>query len=130
MIPIEVIYGFAYLFYVASVLIHVLVINKTIDYKLVNGGRSTSYIDQKKQSISSIIMIVLFFIYIVITMVTPSLRTTTTYIVITIIITIFWLLGTLMQLIGTTFEKKVVVWINVVGFISHLLLVLTYFEVL
>ena len=36
-------YYIAYLFYVLSILVHILVIMKKIDFKLINGGRSNSF---------------------------------------------------------------------------------------
>lgn len=127
MIPIQVTYILSFLFYIASVLIHILVLYKRIDFRLVNGGRSKDFVEQQKLSRMSIIIISTLSFYILLTLIFPSLRSTMVYLIITSIITSFWLLGTVMQLLGTKFERKVVFWINLVGLVSHIFLVLQYF---
>lgn len=128
MIPIQIIYISAILFYFSSILIHLLVLEKKIDYKLVNGGRSNNFVEQQKISKSSILILIVFFLFILSTLIFPNLRSTIVYLVIISIITLFWLLGTILQLIGTKFERRVVFWINLVGLVSHIYLILTYFE--
>ena len=128
MIPVQITYSLAFFFYIASFLVHVLVLNKKISYTLVNGGRSRSYTDQQKQSKASILIIAIMFIYILSTMLIPSSRSTIVFLVIISILVLFWVLGTVMQLLGTKFEKRVVVWINLIGLLSHVLLLITYFE--
>ena len=128
MIPIQVTYSFAFLFYISVFLIHVLVLNGKISFKLVNGGRSKNFKEQQKQSQVSILIVVIFFIYVLGTMLFPSFRGTIVFLVITSLLVLLWLLGTLMQLLGTKFEKRVVVWINLIGLCSHILLLISYFE--
>ena len=128
MIPIQITYSFAFLFYISIILIHVLILNKKISFKLVNGGRSKNFKEQQKQSQVSILIVVIFFIYVLGTMLFPSFRGTRVFLVITSLLVLLWLLGTLMQLLGTKFEKRVVVWINLIGLCSHILLLISYFE--
>jgi multidrug efflux pump subunit AcrB len=128
MIPIEITYSLAFLFYISVFLIHVLVLNGKISFKLVNGGRSKNFKEQQKQSQVSILIVVIFFIYVLGTMLFPSFRGTIVFLVITSLLVLLWLLGTLMQLLGTKFEKRVVVWINLIGLCSHILLLISYFE--
>jgi len=128
MIPIEITYSLAFLFYISVFLIHVLVLNGKISFKFVNGGRSKNFKEQQKQSQVSILIVVIFFIYVLGTMLFPSFRGTIVFLVITSLLVLLWLLGTLMQLLGTKFEKRVVVWINLIGLCSHILLLISYFE--
>lgn len=128
MIPIEITYSLAFIFYISVFLIHVLVLNGKISFKLVNGGRSKSFKEQQKQSQVSILIVVIFFLYVLSTMLFPSFRGTIVFLVITSLLVLLWLLGTLMQLLGTKFEKRVVVWINLIGLCSHILLLISYFE--
>ena len=128
MIPIQITYSFAFLFYISIFLIHVLVLNKNISFKLVNGGRSKNFKEQQKQSQVSILIVVVIFLYVFGTMLFPSFRGTIVFLVITSLLVLLWLLGTVMQLLGTKFEKRVVVWINLIGLFSHVLLLISYFE--
>ena len=128
MIPIQITYSFAFLFYLSTFLIHVLVLNRKISFKLVNGGRSKNFKEQQKQSQASIFIVVVIFLYVLSTMLFPSFRGTIVFLVITSLLVLLWLLGTVMQLLGTTFEKRVVVWINLIGLFSHILLLISYFE--
>ena len=128
MVVLIIAYSFAFLFYIASLLIHVLVLYKKISFKLVNGGRSKDFKEQQKQSQVSILIIVVMSIYILSTLLFPSFRGTIVFLVFTSLLVLFWLLGTVMQLLGTQFEKRVVVWINLIGLVSHVLLLITYFD--
>lgn len=128
MIPIQVAYSFAFLFYISVFMIHVLVLNRKISFKLVNGGRSKNFKEQQKQSQASILVVVVIFLYVLSTMLFPSFRETIVFLVITSLLVLLWLLGTVMQLLGTKFEKRVVVWVNLIGLFSHVLLLISYFE--
>lgn len=127
MILLYLAYAFAFIFYLSSILLHVLILQKVISYRVVNGGRSKTYQEQAKQSKSSIAILIVFMIYILVTLIIPSFRVTVFNLIITMIITLFWLLGTVLQLLGTTFEKRVIVWINLLGLMAHSILVIHYF---
>jgi hypothetical protein len=128
MIPIQITYSFAFLFYISTILIHVLVLNRKISFKLVNGGRSKNFKEQQKQSQASILIVVVIFLYVFSTMLFPSFRGTIVFLIITSLLVILWLLGTILQLLGTKFEKRVLVWINLLGLLSHILLLISYFD--
>ncbi|MCD4826918.1 MAG: hypothetical protein K8Q99_03990 [Acholeplasmataceae bacterium] len=128
MIPIEITYTFAFLFYFSSLAIHILILNKKISYQLVNGGRSKDFIEQQKQSKASIFILIVLMMYVLYTAVSPTFRLSLVYLVLSFVLVLFWLLGTIMQIIGTKFEKRVVFWINLVGLLSHILLMLSYFK--
>ena len=128
MIPIQVTYSLAFLFYLSVFMIHVMVLKRKISYKLVNGGRSKSFEEQQKQSQASILIVVFISLYVLGTMLFPSFRGTVVFLVITSLLVLFWLLGTVMQLLGTKFEKRVVIWINLIGLLSHVFLLISYFE--
>lgn len=128
MIPIQITYSLVALFYIVSILIHVLVLSKRISFESVNGGRSKDYEQQQKQSQASILILVLMLFFVLSTAIFPSVRSTIVFLVITSLLILFWLFGTVLQLLGTTFERKVVVWINLLGLLSHALLLITYFE--
>jgi len=127
MIPIEMTYAFAFLFLISSLLIHVLILKKKISYKIVNGGRSKNFEEQQKQSQASILIILVIFLYILYTMLFPSFRETIVFLIMTSLLVLLWLLGTVMQLLGTKFEKRVMFWINLTGLFSHVLLLISYF---
>jgi hypothetical protein len=48
------------------------------------------------------------------------------YFVFVVFLTLFWLLGSVMQLLGTPFEKRVIIWVNLLGVIVHLSLALEF----
>lgn len=113
-----------YLFYALVILIHVLVIRKKIPYLLVNGGRSKSFEEQVKISASSIIIACIGAVYILITQLNPTMINHWLYIGFTSLLTILWAYGVLMQLLGTKLEKTLIVWVNLLGVLVHLNLIL------
>ncbi len=115
------------LFYVFSLLVHVLVIKKCISFKLVNGGRSESYEKQKELSFKSIPILIIGFAFISLSMLLPSVRETLMFSIVAFIFTALWGLGFIMQLLGSKFEKLVMSPLLFVGVISHLQLALIYF---
>lgn len=113
-----------YVFYLLVILIHVLVMTKKISYLLVNGGRSKSFDEQFKLSMSSIIIASVGLVYILITQLNPTMISHWLYIGITSILTLLWTFGVVMQVLGTKFEKTVIVWVNLLGVLVHLNLIL------
>lgn len=126
-IPVQITYSITFVIYFLSILIHLFVLSEKLSYKLINGGRSESIDAQKKQSIVSIVILLIFACFMFVTFLIPNFRTSILALVIIILLTLFWLMGTVMQLLGTKFEKKVVVWINLLGFLTHLSLVISHF---
>jgi hypothetical protein len=124
----NVIFILAYLFYIGAILVHVFVISKVLPYHLINGGRSASYEVQVKQSIMSIVILGLGIVYVSIGFLIPQFKRSIVFMILSFILALFWLLGTVMQLLGTKFERYYISWINLVGVISHVLLALIYFS--
>ena len=113
-----------YLFYFLVILIHVLVIRKKIPYLLVNGGRSKSFEEQVKISASSIFIAGIGVVYILITHLNPTIITHWFYIGLTSLLIILWAFGVLIQVLGTKLEKTLIVWVNLLGVLVHLNLIL------
>ncbi|QLY40733.1 hypothetical protein HF295_07665 [Hujiaoplasma nucleasis] len=113
-----------YLFYSLVILIHVLIMTKKVSYLKVNGGRSKSFADQYKLSVSSTIIALLGLLYILLTQLNHAMISHWLYISITALLTLLWIFGLIMQLLGTKFEKTVMIWINLLGVLVHLNLLL------
>ena len=109
------------LFYSAAILTQLLVLVKVIPYTSVNGGMSKSYSAQAVQSVISIFVLLLFGIFIW-RVASKNTEVTTNKKYILYAITSFWLLGLLLQLLGTTFERYVLSFVLLPGVISHILL--------
>ena len=128
-LPVPVIYGLVFICYVASVYIHYLVQKKRIPFTSINGGRSKTFEEQVKVSKQSIFILGVLCIYVIATLIFPEFRKSLVFLIATSLLILFWLFGTVLQILGTKFEKRVVVWINLLGVISHILLMLNYFSV-
>lgn len=115
-----------YLFYALVILIHILIIGKVIPYELVNGGRSASYEAQKKLSIISALIGVVGLGFIAYSQLFSEMITHWVYFIFVVFLTLFWLLGFVMQLLGTRFEKMVMSFVNVLGVVVHLSLALEF----
>jgi hypothetical protein len=90
----------------------------------VNGGRSKSFEEQVKISASSIIIASIGVVYILITHLNPTLITHWFYISLASLLTILWAFGVVMQVLGTKLEKTLIVWVNLLGVLVHLNLIL------
>lgn len=112
-------YIISYLFYVLSILTHVLIISKKISFNLVNGGRSTSFEEQVKTSYVSIGILLLASIFIVFNQVISSFNQSLFSIIFLGILTLYWFAGFIMQLLGTWFEKRIMSIVLLLGIISH-----------
>jgi hypothetical protein len=108
-------------FYSVGVLIQILVLIKVIPYTWVNGGMSDSYNTQAIQSAISIAIIFLLavFCHRIMTAKKPPKRYQFIFLN---IITVFWIIGFVMQIVGTIFERYVMSIILLLGVITHLLL--------
>lgn len=110
----------AMIYYFLVILIHVLILTKIISFTWVNGGRSATYETQARLSVSSMAIAA---IGIVIISVTPSLVDFMMGWIGVIIfgaLSIFWLLGYVMQLLGTRFERYLLSFVLLFGFYAHL----------
>lgn len=108
-ISIEVSGYLAVIMLVLIIIVHGLVILKILPHTWINGGRSTSYESQRKQSMLGIIVLTIAILILLIAsnIVTVSIPS----ILSSIINTILWVMvillavSTVMQLFGTYFEK-------------------------
>lgn len=90
----------------------------------MNVGRSKSFEEQVKISASSIIIASIGVVYILITHLNPTLITHWFYISLASLLTILWAFGVVMQVLGTKLEKTLIVWVNLLGVLVHLNLIL------
>lgn len=111
-------------FYSAAILTHVLVIAKVIPYKLVSGGMTASYSAQAVQSAVSMLVIGLFFLFT--WKLSDSLRKPKTWQRRLLwLLTASWVIGFIMQVLGTSFERYVLSVVLLVGIIGHVRLLRT-----
>jgi phosphoglycerol transferase MdoB-like AlkP superfamily enzyme len=110
------------IFYAAALVVQILVIGKIIPYQWVNGGMSVSYEAQAAQSVVSIVITSLLFLFVWrvagLAARPKAWRRRVLYAV-----TAFWVLGLLMQLVGTPFERYVMSCVLLVGVGGHVLLI-------
>lgn len=116
------------LFYILSILVHVLVIKQKISYTLVNGGRSTSYEAQAKTSVASFAVLALGIVILLLVYFNPQITLTLFGVILMGLLTLYWTLGFVMQLLGTRFEKRVMSIVLLLGIFSHLMIMLEYFQ--
>lgn len=114
------------IFYILSIILHLLVILKKISFNHVNGGRSQSYEAQKNTSIFSIIVLIFGLLYLISNALFNQFSESLANKIILIVISIYWILGYIMQMFGTKFEKKYVSWILLLGVFAHILLFVSY----
>jgi len=108
------------IFYSLTILIHILIISKSIPFTWVNGGRSESFAEQLS---ISVINIVISIIGVIFTLFVDRFELYKYKRGITIICWFFvvlWSFGFIQQLIGTPFEKMVCSIVLLLGVISHL----------
>lgn len=108
------------IFYSLTILIHFLIINKSIPCTWVNGGRSESFSEQLP---ISVINIVISIIGVVFTLIVGRIKLYKYKRGITVICWFFvvlWSFGFIQQLFGTPFEKMVCSLVLLIGVISNL----------
>lgn len=108
------------IFYSLSILIHFLIISKSIPFTWVNGGRSESFAEQLP---ISVINIVISIIGVVFTLIVGRIKLYKYKRGITVICWFFvvlWSFGFIQQLFGTPFEKMVCSLVLLIGVISNL----------
>lgn len=106
-------------FYSLAIITHILILLKVIPYNLVNGGRSTSFDEQAHLSLVNIAIAVVGSLFMVLMYVNSGLTRHWLGLVIFGAITLFWLLGFVMQLLGTPLEKSVMSVIVLFGLFVH-----------
>ncbi|MED3550328.1 hypothetical protein [Cytobacillus praedii] len=108
------------IFYSLTILIHLLIISKSIPFTWVNGGRSESFAEQLP---ISVINIVISIIGVVFTLIVGRIKLYKYKRGITVICWFFvvlWSFGFIQQLFGTPFEKIVCSLVLLIGVISNL----------
>jgi hypothetical protein len=108
------------IFYSLTILIHFLIISKSIPFTWVNGGRSESFAEQLP---ISVINIVISIIGVVFTLIVGRIKLFKYKRGITVICWFFvvlWSFGFIQQLFGTPFEKMVCSLVLLIGVISNL----------
>lgn len=108
------------IFYSLTILIHFLIIGKSIPFTWVNGGRSESFAEQLP---ISVINIVISIIGVVFTLIVGRIKRYKYKRGITVICWFFvvlWSFGFIQQLFGTPFEKMVCSLVLLIGVISNL----------
>lgn len=126
-INLELTLTLAYMFYILLIITHILIIYKKIPHTLVNGGRSTSYENQASISKTSIIISIIGLVFLSLSLFGDQVYKNIIYSVVAFVLSAYWLLGFVMQLLGTKFEKYVMSFLVIVGFLSHLMLGLLRF---
>lgn len=114
-----------YLFYISVILTHVLVLLDIIPYSSVNGARTPSYDAQIPLSISSMTIGFLGIIYIFIVGKLKKRKIKLVFCITTWMLTVYWTIGLVMQLLGTTFERFVLSWIVLFAVFVHVQLALS-----
>ncbi|MER1999679.1 MAG: hypothetical protein ABS882_07875 [Lysinibacillus sp.] len=107
-------------FYSLTILIHFLILSKTIPFTWVNGGRSESFADQLP---ITVINIIISSIGLVFTLIVGRFKLYIYKRGITVICWFFvvlWSFGLIQQLFGTPFEKMVCSLVLLIGVISNL----------
>lgn len=112
-------------FYALSIAVHLLIIIKLIPFDWVNGGRSETYRDQALQSVASIVVIGILaaLVWRVEKTMTQERAWKT---IALLVVTALWVIGFVMQLFGTTFERFVVSILLVLGVVAHVRLLRMY----
>ena len=108
------------IFYSLTILIHFLIISKSIPFTWVNGGRSESFAEQLP---ISVVNIVISIIGVVFTLIVGRIKLYKYKRGITVICWFFvvlWSFGFIQQLFGTPFEKMVCSVVLLIGVISNL----------
>ena len=108
------------IFYSLAITVQTLVITKVIPYNWVNGGFSESYDAQLALSINSIVLLVVMFVLTLIAGKVIKTKLKKTITIICWIMSAYWLIGLIMQLIGTPFERFVISWTILLGLVSSL----------
>ncbi|MBM7620246.1 putative integral membrane protein [Bacillus tianshenii] len=108
------------IFYSLTILIHFLIISKSIPFTWVNGGRSESFAEQLPISVISIVISI---IGVVFTLIVGRIKLYKYKRGITEIcwfLVVLWSFGFIQQLFGTPFEKMVCSLVVLIGVISNL----------
>ena len=118
--------GMAY--YGLAIITHILILTRIIPYTSVNGERSASYEDQARVSGSNIVVASGGIILMVLVFIDIGLTRHWSGLVIFGVLSLFWLMGFVMQLLGTFFEKTFMSVIVLFGIVVHVALFIHAFQ--
>lgn len=107
-------------FYSMTILIHFLIISKSIPFTWVNGGRSESFAEQLPISVISIVISIIGAAFTLIVGRIKLYKYKRGITVICWFFVVLWSFGFIQQLFGTPFEKMVCSLVLLIGVISHL----------
>ncbi len=107
-------------FYSLTILIHLLILSKSIPFTWVNGGRSESFAEQLPITVINIVVSIIGLVF---TLIVGRIKLYKYQRGITVICWFFvvlWSFGFIQQLFGTPFEKMVCSLVLLIGVISNL----------
>ncbi len=110
------------LFYVIGITVQMLVLSKMIPFNWVNGGMSNSYEVQAFQSSVSIVILSILFVFV--TKITKQPENSFHKQKILYVIVLILILGMIMQLFGTAFERYFLSLVLLLGIVAHSLLII------
>ncbi|MDX8288615.1 hypothetical protein SLL00_02375 [Metabacillus indicus] len=108
------------IFYSLTILIHVLVISKSIPYTWVNGGRSESFTDQLPISVLGIVISIIGAVFTLIVGRIKRYKYKKGINILCWSFVVLWSFGFIQQFFGTPFEKIVCSLVLLIGVISNL----------
>jgi hypothetical protein len=108
------------IFYSMTILIHFLIISKSIPFTWVNGGRSESFAEQLPISVINIVISIIGVVFTLIVGRTERFKYKRGITVICWFFVVLWSFGFIQQLFGTPFEKMVCSLVLLIGVISNL----------
>ncbi|MFC0190003.1 hypothetical protein ACFFJY_17040 [Fictibacillus aquaticus] len=108
------------IFYSLTILIHFLIISKSIPFTWVNGGRSESFAEQLPISVISIVISIFGAVFTLIVGRIKLFKYKRGITVICWFFVVLWSFGFIQQLFGTPFEKMVCSLVLLIGVISNL----------
>ena len=108
------------IFYSLTILIHFLIISKTIPFTWVNGGRSESFAEQLPITVINIVISIIGVVFTLIVGRDKLYKYKRGITVICWFFVVLWSFGFIQQLFGTPFEKMVCSLVLLIGVISNL----------
>ncbi|MEC1525896.1 hypothetical protein P9D43_28260 [Neobacillus niacini] len=108
------------IFYSLTILIHFLIISKSIPFTWVNGGRSESFAEQLSISVINIVISIIGVVFTLIVGRIKLYKYKRGIAVICWFFVVLWSFGFIQQLFGTPFEKMVCSLVLLIGVISNL----------
>lgn len=107
-------------FYAATILVHVLVLSGVIPLAWINGGRSATLDAQLPLSVANLVIAVIGAIFVVFASGIVGNGAARWYRVVAWVFTLLWIVGLVQQLLGTVFEQTTLVFLLLIGALSHL----------